>query len=491
MHNPFVIRDYEDLNWKRVLFILVLVALIIRFPFFFRDYVDRDESTFIIMGQSWADGHLPYTQLWDLKPPVTFLFFASVIKIFGQSFIAIRLFGSLMVAITALFTYGIATKITSKKIAFWVALFCVFFQSLFGSLQGVMSEHICTLFFVAGVYLLFCRPRWYLFLVSGLLFGLSIMSKLNMAYPVFVVGLFLLWEGFKQRKIASTIVNLALMVLGTFLIVLLTALPYYLEGNTQIWWQSIFKAPMAYSEGKFHSPLKTLPFLVVILGLLAVGFKTNVIDYKSRGLQLLTAVTLGILLSFMQAGKVNGHYLIQLYPFILIPMGMAVAKLPPLQKKFKPIIIILLLLIPMESYLEYANIISNKVKKRSFFNGEGVDVPRYITDHHLETENIFFTEYHIGYWVLGVSPPTKAATHPSNITREELFPYMQNPRATGMEELRYIMETIQPKTLVARKGKEIFDKKLLEYNAYIDTYLAEHYTLVATVDRGLIYQRLK
>ena len=153
MHNPFVIRDYEDLNWKRVLFILVLVALFIRFPFFFRDYVDRDESTFIIMGQSWADGHLPYTQLWDLKPPVTFLFFASVIKIFGQSFIAIRLFGSLMVAITALFTYGIAAKITSKKIAFWVALFCVFFQSLFGSLQGVMSEHICTLFFVAGVYL--------------------------------------------------------------------------------------------------------------------------------------------------------------------------------------------------------------------------------------------------------------------------------------------------------------------------------------------------
>ena len=60
-----------------------------------------------------------------------------------------------------------------------------------------------------------------------------------------------------------------------------------------------------------------------------------------------------------------------------------------------------------------------------------------------------------------------------------------------MEELKYIMEVIQPKTLVARKGKEIFDKKLMEYNAYIDAYLAEHYTLVATADRGLIYQRLK
>lgn len=142
--------NYKTLDWKTVLLILFLVAFFIRFPFFFRDYVDRDESTFIIMAQSWVNGHLPYTQLWDLKPPITFLFFAVIIKIFGKSFLAIRLFGTLLVALTALFTYGMANTITSKKVAFWVAMFCVFFQSLFGSLQGVMSEHICTFFFVAG-----------------------------------------------------------------------------------------------------------------------------------------------------------------------------------------------------------------------------------------------------------------------------------------------------------------------------------------------------
>ena len=119
---------YQDLDWKTVAFVLVVVSIFIRFPFFFRDYVDRDESTFILMGQSWVNGHLPYTQLWDLKPPITFLYFAIIIKIFGKSFFAIRFFGSLLVALTALFTYGIASKITSKKIAFWVAVFCVFFK---------------------------------------------------------------------------------------------------------------------------------------------------------------------------------------------------------------------------------------------------------------------------------------------------------------------------------------------------------------------------
>ena len=482
---------YQTLDWKTVLLILVVVSIFIRFPFFFRDYVDRDESTFILMGQSWVNGYLPYTQLWDLKPPITFLYFAIIIKLFGKSFFAIRLLGSLMVALTALFTYGIATKITSKKIAFWAAIFCVFFQSLFGSLQGVMSEHICTFFFVAALFILFVKDDTKWFFTSGLLLGLSVMTKLNMAYPVLCLGLYFLWEGFHKKQVWMNIKNLIFMGMGFIVTIAMTAIPYYLQGDLQIWWESIFKAPLAYSEGKFHSPWRTLPYVGTIAILLGTGFYLKLIDWKSKKIQLLTVVVVGILISYVQAGKVNGHYLIQLYPFILIPLGIAIAKFPPIQKKYRPVIIILLVLIPMESYLEYGNIISNKLEKESFYNGEGIDVPKYIEEHDLETNNIFFTEYHIGYWVLGEAPPTKAATHPSNITREELFPCFRNPRKTGVEELQYIMEVIRPKTLVARNGKKIFDKKLVAYNTYMEAYLEKHYELTATVGRGLIYQRLE
>ena len=335
------------------------------------------------------------------------------------------------------------------------------------------------------------KRQWQWFLLAGLLFGLSIMSKLNMAYPVLTLGIYFLSEGFTKDRLSKSIQNLLFMGIGIIITVFLTALPYYLQDSLYVWWESIFEAPLAYAGGKYHSPVKTLPFVFVVLGLLITGFVYKIIDFKSRESQLLTVVIIGILLSFMQTGKVNGHYLIQLYPFILIPMGVAFGKLPRLKKSYKPLIIALLLLIPMESYLEYMNIVSNKIKKGSFYNGEGIDVPRYIQDHNLETNNIFFTEYHIGYWVLGETPPTKAATHPSNITRDELFSDLDNPRKTGVEELKYIMEVIQPKTLVARNGKKIFDKKLVEYNSYIDEFLEEHYKLVATVGRGLIYQRLE
>ncbi|WP_187269517.1 ArnT family glycosyltransferase [Flagellimonas hymeniacidonis] len=486
----FLNPNYQNLNWRTVFLALFLIAFFIRFPFFFRDYVDRDESTFIIMAQSWVDGHLPYTQLWDLKPPMTFLFFALIIKVFGKSFIAIRFFGVILVALTALFTYGIGRWATSQKVSFWCSVFCVFLLSLFGSLQGVMSEHICTLFFVIGVYLLLSKESRGWYFAIGILFGLSVMSKLNMAYPLLSLAIYLTWGALAKRQFWHNFQRLVFMGIGFAVLLALTATPYYLQGEITTWWESIFEAPLAYSGSKQHSVIKTLPFVFVILGLLYAGFASKVIDFKSKPLQLLTVITIGILLSFMQAGKVNGHYLIQLYPFILIAAGIAISKLPLIKKKYTAIIVFLFVLLPAEAYVEYVNIISNKIEKGTFFNGEGIDVPKYIIENEIETKNIFFTEYHIGYWVLDETPPTKAATHPSSITREELFPFMKNPRKTGIEELHYILEEIRPKTIIARKGKKIFDKKLEDFNSYIDNYLEKHYKLIKTIDRGLIYQRL-
>ncbi len=487
----FLTLDYKTLNWKTVFLVLFLLAFFIRLPFFFRDYIDRDESTFIIVAQSWVDGHLPYTQLWDLKPPITFLFFALIIKIFGKSFLAIRFFGTLLVALTALFTYGIGRWAASKKVSFWCAIFCVLLQSLFGSLQGVMSEHISIFFFTVGVYLLLSKESRFWYLTIGILFGLSVMSKLNMAYPLLALGIYFIWKASQEKKIGKYIARLTIMGVGTALLIVLTTLPYYLEGELSLWWRSIFEAPLAYSGSKQHSIWNTLPIVFVVLILFITGFKTKIIDSKSQHLQLLTIVVLGVLISFMQAGKVNGHYMIQLYPFLLIPIGIALSKLPQIRSPYQMLVGLLLVLLPMESYLEYANIVSNKSEKGSFFNGEGFDVPKYINENNIETQNIFFTEYHIGYWVLGKNPPTKAATHPSSITRDELFPFMGNARKTAMQELKYILDVVQPKTIVARSKKKIFDKKLVDLNTYIDTYLAEHYTLLATIDRGLIYQRLE
>ncbi|MEP2058338.1 MAG: glycosyltransferase, partial [Maribacter litoralis] len=194
--NKNAFLDFSQLKNITVFLLLSLITFFIRFPFFFRDYVDRDESTFILLGQSWADGFLPYTQLWDLKPPLTFAFFATIISIFGKSFVAIRFAGVILVAITAFFTYKIALTFVSKKASIIIGTCCIFLLSLFGSLQGVMSEHICIALFVPALNILQTKKTAIFIFLSGLLMGATVMVKLNMAFPILFIGLFLCYEAF-------------------------------------------------------------------------------------------------------------------------------------------------------------------------------------------------------------------------------------------------------------------------------------------------------
>jgi len=482
--------NYYKLKGSTVFLLLLSLALFIRLPFFFRDYIDRDESTFILIGQSWVDGFLPYTQLWDVKPPITFLFFAGIIYIFGKSFFAIRFMGTVLVAITAFYTYKSGAHLSTKKNGFIAASLCVMLLSMFGSIQGVMSEHICMAFFMPALYLLLKNKNLTSIFVAGLLMGLCLMTKLNLAYAILFLGLFLFAECIKLKAYLKSILSPALFGVGILLIGFLTLLPYYLENIPQLWWESVFIAPLDYAAARRYSPLKLAPVCLLIIAFFLWAWRRRYLNMSKRGLLLIVVVIFGVLLSFIKGGRINSHYLIQLFPIFVIPVVIVIGKISIFRKyNYRPYIFLLLLILPVETYLEYYNIVRNKVERGTFYNGEGFTVPEYISQHKLETDNILFLGYHIGYWVLDVNPPTKAATHPSNLSKEEMFSAYKNPRKTSLEELRYIMEELRPKTIVTRKGRLIFDEDEVEENDYMDQYLITHYTVLATVDNAEIYQR--
>ncbi|SHJ48058.1 Dolichyl-phosphate-mannose-protein mannosyltransferase [Maribacter aquivivus] len=488
--NKKAFLNFSELKNTAVFFLFFLITFFIRFPFFFRDYVDRDESTFILLGQSWANGFLPYTQLWDLKPPLTFAFFAAIISIFGKSFIAIRLAGVFLVVITAFYTYKIALTMIPKKASILVGAFCIVLLSLFGSLQGVMSEHICIALFVPAIYLLQSKKSNAYVFLAGVLMGATVMVKLNMAFPILFIGLFLVYEGVFTKK-NSSFFSILLFATGVITVILVTIIPYYLSHQTYIWWESVVLAPLEYTGARRYSIFKLAPIFVITGLFLVYAYKSKKLDFKNRTVQLLLVAIIGVLFSFIKGGRINGHYLIQLHPMLLILVGIVIYNLIVQYKPKLPLYAAFIaLLIPAESYLEYVNVVKNKFEKGTFFNGEGFSAPQYILEHNLDTENILFFEYHIGYWNLDTLPPTTASTHPSNICRDELFPFFYNPRKNSIEELEYIMEELQPKTVVIRKGRRILDKKEVEENEYLDAYLAEHYKVFATIDNAEILQRL-
>ena len=90
---------------------------------------------------------------------------------------------------------------------------------------------------------------------------------------------------------------------------------------------------------------------------------------------------------------------------------------------------------------------------------------------------------------MDVTPPTKAATQPSNILKDEMFFAYDNPRKTAGEELQHIMEHVRPSVVVKRKNRKVFDKESHAANFYIELQLLKNYTILDTIDTAIIYQR--
>jgi hypothetical protein len=484
------VPDLEAMTNRGVFLCLFLISFFIRFPFFFRDYIDRDESTFILMGQSWVNGHLPYTELWDLKPPLIFLFFAGIIFIFGKSFIAIRLAGVIAVAITAYFTFMLGKNLSSKKSRFWAGVVCVYLLSLFGSMQGVMSEHLCMLFFMPALYLMTRHRNIPNMLLSGLLVGITLMIKLNLGYAAVLLGLYLVFDGFRNKQYQKALYAAAAYGLGAGIVIFLTWLPYAMGGQASLWWDSVIIAPLEYASANRNSAGSTLPVVLVTSLFFVLSFRNRWLRLRDPVIQILTVAIAGVLISFIQGGRVNGHYLIQFHPIFLVLLALVLATaISPLSPGWRKLLLLLLLLAPLETYREYIAVARHRFERGEFFNGEGFTVPAFLEKHHLEKESVLFLEYHIGYWLLDALPPTKAATHPSNLCREELYPFFNTPRKTSMQELTFIMDSIRPTVVVTRAERRIFDKMEEQQNEFMSAYLLQHYRIMAKVDGAEIHFR--
>ncbi|MBT8283767.1 MAG: glycosyltransferase, partial [Flavobacteriaceae bacterium] len=293
-----------------------------------------------------------------------------------------------------------------------------------------------------------------------------------------------------EKQIPSGIYKVSLIAGGILLVMAGTFIPYLVSDIPEVWFNSVILAPLAYSSDQQSSVFNVLPLCIILLIFGFFAWKRQWIDFNVSNIQLLVVVIAGVVISFLKIGRVNGHYLMQLYPMLLILLGIALHKAFKSRPKYHPLVLGLILLLPVESYLEYVNVIKNKVSHGTFFNGEGFTVPDFIKKNNLSEKEVLFFEYHIGYWLLDATPPTKAATHPSNICRPALYPYYKNPRKNALAELEYLLDSLQLKTVITRKDKSVFDKEYVAEDQYVRSYLSEHYQLVGTSGRAEIFTRL-
>ncbi|MGB0293851.1 MAG: ArnT family glycosyltransferase [Flavobacteriaceae bacterium] len=467
----------------RVLTILILISFFLRAPFFFRDYIDKDESTFIIMGQNWVDGHLPFTFLWDLKPLFLFGFFALLLKLFGKSLILIRATGMLVVGLTVYIFYTQSKSFRSKNQSLFAAILCCYFLSLFGAVKGVMSEHLAVFSLLLGWF--FYHEKRYYVLAGFILFS-ALLFKSNYVYAFFLFALTELYFAIKHKSFSP----LYKSFLGLLIPIGICIFPYWQSDNLNTLYSAMILAPLAYADVDIMTQIKTLLYILPVASIYLFIILKNKYKLNRRNIGLL-ALNIGVLFSFIKLGKINDHYLLQWYPLFFLFLVQSQLKWPQFKtKKSIRAALLFFLILPVESYKEYKALWAHQKQNDSWYNGEGVAVPNYLKEQKLDQESVFYLDFHIGYWFQNQNPPTMVATHPSNIAREELYPFIPSIRSNPSEEIKHLFEVVRPRIVVKSKNK-ILGKNFDRENRQIQNYLNRLYRPIHQIDKAVILQRLE
>jgi 4-amino-4-deoxy-L-arabinose transferase-like glycosyltransferase len=422
-----------------VLCLLFLLTLLVRFAFFFPASIDWDEASFVLIGQSLADGHLPYEQAWDVKPPLGFAFYAAVIRLFGHSVAAIRLGGTVCVAATAFFVYLMVSRIWGHAAAWLAASMTILGMSLLASGQATMTEHVMLVPFMAAmVVAIQGGPPTRTWFVVGALFSAASLVRFNAAFAVLPVAAFA-WYDARQRS-ASGWKALAAYCCGAALPVAFAVAAYVAAGEFGSLWTTVVTVPVSYRESQ-GSAIRTLvgqvrnayglapqstavPWLTGYLwGLAALGFgiawlrlhEAN--EEHRRSTVLVTLVTLTTALSVMISGRPLEHYLLQLIPLAAVLSGVL---LHLSNRRARAAIwggaALCAVLSSTPIVAEYRGLLSRVSDGGRAAYGPPYEVADYLSAQNPARRPVFLLNDHLVYWLMKQPPPTRFATHPSHFS---------------------------------------------------------------------------
>jgi hypothetical protein len=484
------------------IFLFVGSAFLMRFPFFFPSVIDWDESTFILMGQSLLDGHLPYTELWDNKPPLAFAAFAFFIRLLGKTVFAIRLAGLTCVVAAAWLTYLVGRHLWNESVGLLAGLLVIVFVSKNGG-QATMTELVALLPVMGALasIILVRDARSYTDFAVGVLLSIAMLVRLNLAYLSLSVAVVHLYKMVLARTEASLRQGTAYGA-GVLVPVLLVSGVYWYAGQLQLYLNSVYLAPFYYASAGpsffpavlSHVEISLGPNIFLVIGFFGgtflLGRNWSQLEQRKRHSLLWLLLFFGATaVSILNTGAPRRHYLIQIIPFLsLIGASLGCVLLQsPSRRLWLAVIVLGLLLSATRTFSEYVHVGEKLMSKLSLFSDPGYQIAAYLKQENPHRAPVYLMKYHIAYWLTDTKPPIQSVTHPSNIARESLLRAFLGPAASTETEMIKVLET-RPLFIVKEETISYLEDhpealKILQRRLDKDYYVAKQIGLSAIYRR--------
>jgi len=331
-------------RYTKYLIIISVGIALLRLPGLYQPVLDIDECAFTEFANKILDGSIPYVDIVDNKPPLTYYFFALVFIFFGKNnLIAVHAVTTLIVIGTALLVFRTGTYLRDERSGIVAA---VIFTALAHTYEpkyiSTSGEILINLPLVISACLyLRCemkRTHIPLLIVSGISLGIA--TLINYKAGI-LAGAFILQSAAvilfrKPRAIMKEFFRLSIIGSATLAPIIIIILLFDRQGNLDAFLNWGFFYNFRYIQtGSQTMPLlkpfaRTGYFIFCSLPawiLAIVHLKRKGIDYARKisredtaSLHLLFLI-IWLILSFYTAtlgGRTYGHYFIQ----IIVPLAL-------------------------------------------------------------------------------------------------------------------------------------------------------------------------
>lgn len=293
----------------------------------------RDSGMFLTIGKYWAEGFLPYIELWDSKGPI--IFFVNALGYW----VAKSRFGVFLIQVFCFFIANyyhyrtLLLKFNPQKAFIWTVLIMLSMNFIYDA--GDTVEEFILPLLSASVFYLYrwsmnidsceIHPPKYA-LLYGVVLAFALFSRLTNAIGICAATLFIVILLCKRRKWNNLLHNAVFFVLGFLLISVPFVAYFYEKGALSDMWYSMFTYNLEYvgSSSLKVSGIKSmancLSYFLNCWMLIAVA-SLNLIKNisKLRSWMWLSVSCLTIFMLFNTNGY--GHYGIITLPYMAVAMN--------------------------------------------------------------------------------------------------------------------------------------------------------------------------
>ncbi len=460
-------------------FIFSGLLLVTRLGYLAWEVIDWDESTFIIISSHVRAGHLPYLELFDIKPPFMFFALAGVMSLFGENLITVRFFGAFCLLVAALACYGIAVRRNSSLAAgVSTAVFLVLAGSY--NFQSTMTEHLVVALLLPACWLLVAHShRLESALMVGLLLSLATLTRTNIAFVVLALGAYYAWQLLQPSKSVPRFAFFAYCAGGFVPLLVLLAVYAYVGGLGDLFLSNI-TVPLSYasSQGGLLEVLQSHIRIwkgsidqyraIFLPATFFIGFTIYAAMRRIKSLSndefLLLLVVTATFFSVLMNGQPSGHHQLQIIPLlaVLAPYG--------LKGTFRNTNYIFAGLTIIAGIVHFGPASVSVVRdwSRREARYDLLNVAKLIQEHGAIDKSVYAPVHHLVYWYLGPGSLPSRMVHPSNFAKDDIMNPLVEHGYIPQDELKRIWSSRLGYVVVGtRKPWYFTDEEYQAFNAVL------------------------